>query len=407
MFTIARLAVRNVFRNKSRSGLTCLALAFGVFMTMLLGGFVYGLTNIMIFEVVNGRTGALQVHRRGYDNVKDNFPLDYDMPYGGDLEAKILATAGVRAASGRIVFAGSATNGTRATFVVANAHDPAREYVVCKTGKRGLEGEGLTAGNDSKGVLGFELAEALDAKAGATMVVQAATRDGQQNALDLEVGGTVNNALPLESKRMIYVPLAMAQSLLKLEGRVTEYAIAIDDVDRVDAVAADLSARLGADYHVQTWKELRPQLVDIVVMQRTILLAVCLVFLVIAVFGVVNTMLMAVLERTREIGTMMAVGIRRARITALFLAEAAALALIGTAAGTIGGYAFNALLIGGLGGITVSPPGSKSTIKLVPEVPGWIVAATVAVTAAAAVIAAVYPAWKASRLRPVEALRAT
>lgn len=407
MFTIAKLALRNVFRNKSRSALTCGAIGFGVFMTMLLGGFVFGLTNIIIFDAILGKVGSLQVHKRGFDNVKDNFPLDYDMPYGGELEKSIASTPGVRAVTGRIVFGGSLNNGTRNTFVIANALDAAKEYIVCPSGKRGLEGKALTAGDDTKGVLGFELSEALNAKVGQTLVIQAATRDGQQNALDMEMSGTVNNNAPLESKRMVYVPLAMAQNLLKLQGRVTEYAVALNDVEDVEAMAKKLAAKLGPDYHVQTWREIRPQIVDIVKTQRVVLLFVCLVFLIIAVFGVVNTMLMAVLERTREIGTMMAVGIRRSKITALFLAEATAMALLGTGTGAVLGFAFNAVVIHGFGGLPMSPPGSKAKIMLLPYVPGWLVVVTVTATALATILAAVYPAWRASKLRPVEALRAT
>lgn len=405
MFSIGKLALRNVFRNKGRSSLTCGAIGFGVLMTMLLASFVYGLTGIIVDDVITGRVGALQVHKRGYDNVKDNFPLDYDMEYGGELQKKIAGMPGVTAVTGRILFGGSLNNGTRNTFIIGNAHDPAHEYAVCPNGKRGLEGQPLTAGQDAKGVLGFELADALNAKTGGTMVVQAAAKDGQQNAMDFEMTGTINNNMPLESKRMVYVPLALAQALLKLDGRVTEYAVSVADRERVDELAEALQAKLGHDYHVQTWKEIRPQVLDIVKTQRVILLSVCVVFLIIAVIGVMNTMLMAVLERTREIGTMMAVGVRRSKITLLFLMEAAAMAILGTGAGALGGFGIIGLIIH-RGGLGISPPGSKALVQLQPWVPGWLVAVVVGATALAAVLAAVYPAARAAKLRPVEALRA-
>ena len=405
MFTIIKLAIRNVFRNKGRTALTCGAIAFGVWMTMLLGGFVYGLTGIIVDDVILGRTGALQVHKRGYDNVKDNLPLDFDMEYGGELRKKIQAIAGVTAVTGRILFAGSLNNGMRNTFVIGNAHDAEYEYLVCPSANRGLLGQALTPKVDTQGMVGFELAEALGAKLGASMVVQAAAKDGQQNAMDLEMAGTVNNNLPIESKRMVYVPLAMAQDLLKLPGRVTEYAVAIDDRERLPAIAAEMQRQLGPDYHVQTWFELRPQVLDIVKTQRVVLLSVCLVFLIIAVIGVMNTMLMAVLERTREIGTMMAVGIRRKLITGLFLAEAAVMAVLGISTGCVLGFG----VIGWVvyrGGFAVTPPGSKAIVQLQPFVSDWLVILVVCATALATVLAAVYPAWRASQLRPVEALRA-
>jgi putative ABC transport system permease protein len=405
MRILLSLALRNVFRHRSRSAFTVLAIGFGVLMSLLLGSVVFGLGDLMLGDVVHGKVGALQVHKRGYDDVKENLPIDRDLPADGTLEAKIRAVPGVTGLTGRILFAGILSNGATSTFVLGNGQDPQGEYKVLPLADRGLVGQRLSIDKPSGAVVGYELASAMGVKTGGTLTIQAANRGGQQNALDLDVSGTINNNSPLESKRVVYLPLAYAQDLLDMKGRVTEFAVSIADIERVDEVAAVLQRRLGPGYHVQTWKELRPQMVDILQVQKVLLLSVCFVFLIIAVIGVINTMLMSVLERTREIGTMMAVGVRRGFVVVLFLLEALTLALLGAASGAIGAYGIIALVVA-RGGIPASPPGSTAVITLLPSVPVWLLAVAVVATTLGVLAAAAYPSFRASRLRPVEALRA-
>lgn len=405
LLTLLPLAARNVLRNRSRSAFTVGAIGFGMTMTLLLGGLAGGLMQVMIDDIVFGKVGALQVHKRGYDDVKESDPLKFDMPQGGELARKIRATPGVTGIAARVVFTGLVNNGTSSTMFLGIGEDPALEYKILPLATRGLSGQALAVERPNGGVLGFELAAAMAVPIGGSVTLQAATRDGQQNALDLDVGGTVNNNAPMESKRMLHVPLGWAQDLLGMHGRVTEYAVSIADLDEVDTVAQDLQKRLGPDYHIQTWRELRKSLADMLDIQQIILGAVSFVFLAIAVVGVVNTMLMSVMERTREIGTMLAVGVLRGQVLVLFLFEAAALATLGV----VGGSALGFGILGGiraLGGIELHPPGSPALIAIMPVPPSWLVVASVLACTLGSLLAAAWPAFRASRLRPVEALRA-
>ena len=404
--TLFRLGARNVMRNKSRSALTAGAIGFGVMMSLLLGGFVTGLGTIMVDDVVLGKVGAIQVHLRGYDDVKENQPIHLHMPTSGAVLAKIRAVPGVTGVLPRIVLGGMINNGTSSTMCIAVGADPAAEVAVLPLARRGLVGKAIDAGAPHRGVLGFELAHAMDVRAGSSVVLQASTVGGQQNALDLDVGGTTNNSVPFESKRMLTVPLAFAQELLQLEGRATEFAVAVADREQIDAIATAMQASLGDAYHVQTWRELRPAVADIVNIQKVILFSMCIVFLAIAIIGVMNTMLMSVLERVREIGTMMAVGVRRGVIVALFLAEALTLAALGTVAG--GAMAFGCLALArATQFIKLTPPGSAMVAIVQPVAPPWLLGLTAVAMVLGTLAAAAYPAFRAARLRPVEALRAT
>ena len=255
-------------------------------------------------------------------------------------------------------------------------------------------------------IFGKDLADALGLKAGTGGTIQAASKSGQQNALDFELRGALNNGNAFESKRSVVVPLRWAQNLLGMEGRVTELAVSTQNREDIPAIAAQVQNLLGPDYEVQTWKQLRPNVDDVVNFQRMVLGAICSIFLVIAIIGVVNTMLMAVLERTREIGTMMAVGMRRHRITELFLWEATTLAVIGTGSGLAVALAIIEA-VARKGGVPANAPGSAAVYYIVPAVPFDLLAPTLLAAFVGTILAGAYPSWRAARLNPVDALRAT
>ncbi len=401
------LAVRNVTRNKSRSALSMAAIGFGVLMTLLLGSFIYGLGNVMIDDIVKGKTGALQVHRKGYDDVRENEPLDLDFAQKGGVVEQVQAVPGVTAVSPRIVFGGILNNGSQSTMYKAVAFDAKLEYAALPWATYGMTGAGV--GQDltkPRGVvLGEELALAMELRPGGTAVLQAAAKGGQQNAMDVDIVGTQNNGNAFEAKRLVSVPLAFAQELLGMEGRVTELAVAVQDVKQVEAIAEAIRAKLGPEWEVQTWRGLRPNVADVVRFQKMVLMSVAFIFLVIAIIGVVNTMLMSVLERTREIGTMMAVGMRRARITWLFLLEGVALAALGGSSGIALAYALVQVVLA-RGGIPATAPGATAVYVILPDLALELVAPTWIAATVGTLLAAAWPAWKASQLRPVEALRA-
>src|SRR5207248_2213342 len=131
------------------------------------------------------------------------------------------------------------------------------------------------------------------------------THTHRQNALELETRGTLENINGLEKKRLVHVPLAYAQDLLEMRGRITEYLIRVDDRRKIDAVAGVLRSAVGPEYEVETWRELQPDIADMIHFQDAVVGLISLVFFLIVIFGVINTMLMSVLERMQEIGTMM------------------------------------------------------------------------------------------------------
>lgn len=399
------LAFRNVSRNRARSVMTLAAIAFGVMMAVVLGGFSKGVTTVMEDDTVKGRTGALQVHRTGYFDVKENQPLKLSMAERGEVEQKILATKGVDACTPRIFFAGLLSNGAALTTVIVQAVHPEREPRVLPIPTGDVKGSAVTDEVPNGAVLVEELAKALKVGPGDTLTIQSASPEGRQNALDLKVVGTINNSNAVEPKRVLYVPLSFAQRLLGMEGKVTEYVISLKDRDRLDEVREELLATLGPDYEVQTWREVRPQMADIIRFLEVVLGSVSVIFLVLATFGVVNTMRMAVMERTREIGTLLAVGLRRRLVGALFLLEALCLAVMGSLAGAAVGLAV-VKAVAGVGGIASGAPGSTMVHYVIPRASPTLLLWAVGAASLGALLAAVLPARAAASMRPVDALRA-
>lgn len=405
MHTFLMLALRNIGRNKARSALTIGAITFSVAMTVLLSSLVSGMRHMMMDDVIRGRVGALQVHRAGYFDARENQPLELDLEHGGELQRRLESIPNVVAVAPRITFSGLVNNGAQATLFVGQAISPEEEIRALPLSTRDIVGRQVTGGEEPAGVVGTTLAEAMGIEPGSTLVLQASTQSKKENAVDLLVGGLNHNSNPMESKRLVYVPLDFAQELLDMRGRVTEYALAVADRDRIDDTAAQVRLALGPDYEVHTWNELRPGLLDVLDLQRAIFTFIALVFLVISVIGVANTMLMSVMERTREIGTMVAVGLRREQIGRLFLMEAGAQAVLGGAIGLVLGMGA-ALGIGALGGVPISEPGGTVPLQLVPAVSTAFAIGVVLAATLGATLAALWPALRAARLDPVEALRA-
>ncbi len=400
---LLRLAMRNVFRAKARSAITIGALFFGVTMSLLLSAFVMGVGESLVAEAIESRVGAIQVHRTGYFEKRDRQPLALNLTQDPAVEAKLRAIPNVKGLTPRITFNGLLTNGSRGTIAMITAIDAETVRDVLPKIDLYLEGDPLKPGDRNGAHVGLELNRALDLKPGVPLMLQAQGLGGRDNALDLEPRGVLAGQNPLEGKRAVTVPLAFAQSLLGMEGKVTEYVVAVKDLGQLDETAAAIRAELGEGFEVQTWEQLRPALRDARLLQRAVLGGVSVFFLIIALFGVANTLLMTVLERTREIGTLLAVGMTRGMVARLFMLEAFLQAVLGATVG-LGLAVLLVELARGDGGVIISMGAGQGYFRMMPTLLPIVPFIVVGATCLGSVLAAVSPALRAARMRPVEAL---
>lgn len=402
MQALIRIALRNVLRNRRRSLITFAAIFLSILATVSLRGLVNGMVAAMQSAIVFGQTGALQVHRIGYLKSTGGSSLDLDLPSDADFLDKLARVPGVRAVSARIAFAGLVNANDTTSPALISALDPVTERTVCpQRDQIATEGRAFVAGEKEAVVLTPELVRALGLRLGEKAALMTSDKEGAMSAMDLAVVGVYGQpGLPLPEKKIGFVPLAFAQELLHMPGRATELALAVDDLASLDRVKAAVSAALGPDYEVSTWSELTPFLKDGIASWRFMSTLFTGIFMVVALLGIVNTMLMSVLERTREIGTMMALGVRRRSILALFLLEAAVLGCVGGLAATTLGSAL-AFRIGQTG---LHFHMSTTTLHVRPFVDLGFFVIALGLATLGAVIAAIWPALRASRLRPVTAL---
>jgi putative ABC transport system permease protein len=399
---ISHLALRNLGRNKRRTLVTGLTIAFGVFAIVFLQSFVNALMRNIVEVSVETKVGAVQVFKAGYLGSDD--PLKMTLLDSPELVTKIRAVPGVAAVAPRLDFDGMLSNGSEGTMFAAIAIDPAREYAVCPRRATYLAQGSKPLGPASEDAIlvGQTLVESLEAKQGASLVMQAAGVRGGVNALDVSVQGFLRTTHPSESKRATTVTLAFAQKLLRMPGAITHYVIGVDNVDKLDQVASRLRTALGPDFQVTTWRDLDTTNAGRSKIIAGLMTVVTVILFLLVMTGVVNTMLMSVYERIREIGTMLAVGVRRRQIRLLFVCEAAFMALASAFTGSMLGALVVRLIFGN--GWTHAF-GPNEAVTYYPAVTGGFLLTVIALAVLGALLAALYPAWKGSRLRPVEALR--
>lgn len=399
------LAARNLWRNRRRTLIALAALVVGTLLVVVLAGFRNGVVDLMTEGLVKAQVGAFQVHRRGFMESVELAPLRLSLPDTPELRARILAVPGVADLAPRITFTGLASGAGTSSVAFALALDAASEARVFPLGRRFVAGRSLRASTlRSAAVLGQQLMDNLKLRPGDVFTLSAQSPDGQTNAVDLQAEGWLPVTDPFSGKRLLALRLDYAQDLLRMKGLVTEYAVQVKDLGRIEAVAAAARAELGGEYEVHTWLEIQPLYRDLIRRTTWVLGSVSAVLLLIVLTGIVNVMAMSVYERVREIGTAMALGMRRRQILRLFLAEGALLGLWGGTAGATLGW--GAVALADALGVPFKAPGAAGTMPLHPGVSPAFLAAVVGIATAGALAASLLPAWRASRLRPVEALRA-
>lgn len=418
MWTLLRIALRNVLRNRRRTLITLAAVFVGVGVMVCIQGILNGLQQALVSGVVNGQVGAIQIHRKGYLRNVLSSPLNLDFALDAALLDKVAAVPGVKAVAPRIVFPAMINAGEETLFLQATGVDPAREFLVCPERQLAFT-PGATFGagppprqQDAKAedpppiddgvVLSDAVAEGIGAQRGTLGALLAPDQDGSLSGENIHVAGLTTVSMPGAESRVAVVPLQFAQRLLRMEGRVTELAVAVDDLEQASTVAAAIQAQLGPTFEVHTWDRIAIFVKDIRAREDIVVNVISVVFMILMLLGMANTMLMTVLERTREIGTMLSLGVTRRAITTMFLFEALALGVTGS---TIGATVGTVIILGmHTTGIVLHMPGQIVPFTIHPFLTVRYLVFVVALAAVGAVIFARYPAARAGRLRPVEAL---
>jgi len=400
------MAARNIRKNSRRSLFTALALALGFASICIFSGYIHNVYIGLSEQAVHGEgLGHLTLVKKGYfengtvDARKYLLKKDELARAGAILSTDL----GVRLWTPRLAVDGLISNGRTSTIFIGEGIVPEEEEIL-RGQFRPDRGGMLDPKRPAAIVVASGLARLLGAKAGANAVVFTATFDGQANALDAEIGSTYNTGVAATNDKSLLLPLSFARRLLDTDG-ADRVRILLRDIEDTEAARARLTAKLSAvgfPIEVRTWKEMSSFYVQVKALFDMIFIFIFSIVAVIVVMSVTNTMSMTVMERTREIGTLRALGMKRRQTVVLFSIEAMLLAGAGCAAGcfvTVGVCGLMNIL-----GITYVPPNTSDHVPLLVDfVFAWVTAVFV-VLIVLAVGAAYLPSSSASRTRIVDAL---
>jgi putative ABC transport system permease protein len=410
MTKLIKIAVRNLTRYRRRTALTASLIAIGVIAVVVFGAAAGAFKGIMVGQITDAMLGHLQIHRRGYVASIDNLPLTRTlMPsHVAAIEEQLQAVPEIEAYSRRLKFGGMFSNYTETTAIRLNGVYPDEELRTVP-----LLASRITAGGGrfERGqiVIPDLLANGLNVTVGDTVVVIATNREGSVNAAQLVVSGVVEGVTG-PSGRDGYVHIEDAMALLRMEApEISEIAVRLRSID--DLAAATRHIRTALDQtqaaggtgpiEVHTWEGLSP-FYNVVVLMDVLVISATVGLVAIVLISVMNVMLMSVYERVKEIGTIAAMGTMPRTILTMFVLEGVALGALGILIGNA--VSVGAILLIGAVGPTFDF-GRQTGLVLAPEIdPGRMLVVS-AIVALVAIAGTVQPAFKASRMDPVEALR--
>lgn len=399
------MAWRNIWRNRMRSIVIVLSVAIGLFAGIAVLALYKGMLHGRVRTVIDAEVAHIQIH-------ETSFKKDYDPAYvivKSDTILKALRSMPqVKAFSARSITQGMLVTTTGSAGVQINGVQPREEYEVSGLKKKIIEGEGFKPGKKNEIVIGERLADKMKLKTGSKLVLTFTDSSADIVSAAFRVAAIYrSNNAPLD-ERNVYVEKETLNQLLNIGNDFHEIAVLLYRDEDMNLVQKKLLKQFPF-YQVETWRQISPE-TDLMVNTVDVYSYIIMIIIMLALaFGIINTMLMAILERTREIGMMTALGMKRFRLFSLVLFETIFLTISGTPIGlgtawlAINYFNKNGLDLSGMGKELMSSFGYSTLIF--PEFPSDKIITVLLIVIITAIVSCLFPALKALRLQPVEALR--
>jgi ABC-type lipoprotein release transport system permease subunit len=404
MIQILKMAFRDLGRNRRRSFFSALAVGGGLALLILMASVIEGEMGGALENVIKLQSGHIQIRAATYDENKSSLKWEDLVANPQEIAIKIAALNQVKAATPRLYASGFLSSGNQSAGAkitgidpLSVANDPYREGII--------SGSYLNPDDRDAVLIGKPMAEKLNLQVGDNVDLSLNTADGNVQDQTFVVKGIyTTNTYGFDSST-VFLPLTKAQAMTTTEDHASAIFVLLNDTALTDTVALALTVPVNLE--VKTWKDLNSLFVEWEAMAQSYIFIFYLIILAISASVIINTLIMSVYERTREIGILSAIGMRGGRILMLFLAESSMLAIGGVIMGLIIGvlgtlyFNVNGFYVGnmGLSGIAIT---DTIYAKLTVDNLINLTIMTFVVT----MLAGLYPAWMASRMQPVEALRA-
>jgi len=404
---IIQLGWRNIWRNRRRTAVILTAVIIGVWSMVFLGALMRGTADRMVRNGIATLTGHLQIQHPSYrkDPLVEHRIRDPETVYRA-LEQRLPSDARWTA---RVRVNAVANNARHAGGVVLLGIDPPTEAAVSFISEAAVvAGRYLRSGEPHHILIGQALADKLETRLGNKLVMMSQDADGEIASRAFRICGIYRTEMESTEKQYVFATRSAVQQMLKIGNDVSEVSVLLQRHGRVDDVVKGLKKTLAAEpYQVLSWRELLPLVTAVLNMYDGFILIWFLTVFVAMGFGLVNTILMAVLERIREFGLLSAIGMKPPWVVAEVLVESFFLLAIGTATGNILGM-LSVVMLSRTGiDLSAFAAGMEFVgmsrlifpVLLVKDV--FMANATILLLG---LLVSLYPAVKAARFKPVQAM---
>ena len=401
-----RLAWRNIWRHKRRTVIIVLAMSLTLALMMFYDGLMGGFTDAIYGNAVKVLGGNIQVHAEGYRaqmNSTPLLPLADPQAVVSEAEANPLTLA----ATQRINTGGLLTNREGAFAVGITGVQPEKEMTVNIIGQHVTDGRNLTSDDLDNILIGRGLADAMSVQVGDRITLVGRSQHQQMRQRTMTIVGIFDLGMADIEKQTVYISLGEAQSLYDLPGQSTEVAVFLKNLGQEDVVISNMKSNLSG-YEIESFEANYPDLASAINSKGGVMNIFSVIIIGIAGVGILNLLLMAVYERTREIGVLGAMGLKPNQISLLFILEGTMIGLVGVATGIVLGLALNGMLMrvgldfGSMG--QVASYMALISDKVYPTLGTEKLLMRASMVAIISALAAVIPAIEAGRREPAEAL---
>ena len=401
---LLKLAWKNIWRNKTRSLVVIISVIIGLWAALFMTSFSWGLYQGHIDDSIENYLSHLQIHHPSYPAEKTP---EYSISQSNALLATLNNDSRVKATSARVLSSGMISSPTAVSGVMICGVNPSDEFEVSTVSKYVLEGNALGSEKKHQLLLGSKLAKKLKVKLKSKVVLTFQSLSGEITAGSFRVGGIFKTQNTVFDEMTLFVHQDELANLLGTGTNVHEIAVLLNNESDCDSVSTMLKRKF-PNVLSQTWKELSPELRLVIESFNEYMLIFIGIVLLALMFGIVNTMLMAVLERQREIGMLMAIGMNKLRIFLMIVTETLLLVCIGTPLGLF--ITYTSVNYFGKNGIDISAFSEGLAAwgfrnKVYTYLDSSYYLPVVILTASCALVSSLYPAYRALKFKPAEAIR--
>lgn len=339
MLFLTRLAFKNLARHRNRTVITSIIIAFAVFVYIIYDSLIGGMAETSYETIIDYETGHLQVVDQAYWEEEEDLPLENLLSLNEELRVEIEGIEGFLAASPELNFLARLNNGLDELPVIGKGINPEDFRKTFALENQFVAGS-LFASDEYRAVLGKRLADLMELAVGDYITLLVRDKNETFNTIEAEIAGLVHTSNPNVNQNIVYLPLDLVEEALNVDGEVSKVIVRLEDKNSAVELAGKLEASLkgiNGSPAVYSWTELEAfTFINAAQIEKQVIFGI---ILLIAAIAIINTVILAALERTREIGMMKALGLQNNEVVYTFVLESTGIGILGGMIGMLMGLA--------------------------------------------------------------------